>query len=89
MDKVERELPSGLFVAETPPTPPPPEPEPVARCCHCSKPCSVPMPIFGWSTEDGFHAHWPTCKHGKYLECTECDKKMLGCPVCGSNEEYT
>ena len=60
-------------------------------CVACGKVSCGPMPFMGWRTDDGFYKHYPTCRHGQYLGCPECEAKShcLRCPVCGSMEEYT
>jgi len=86
---IERELESGLWIAEEPQPPPPPPVPATMICAYCDRPSTEPIRsvLFGYQTGDGFLIHWPTCGHGKYILCPKCPYK--GCPVCGSGEEYT
>lgn len=61
------------------------------KCGYCEN-RSIDDQIFlmGWKTTDRWNIDHPTCGHGRYITCPECEKlNRYGCPICGCGEVYT
>ena len=85
-------MPSGLILVETVDKPIDQPPEPIDReqifCVDCGRISEYRGIILGWKTSDGFDIEWPTCGHGKFATCSDCEA-LMKCPMCGCGQFYT